>query len=337
MTFEQLTERCKDRYFDQIVVVVKDLSKQMAAMQRIKKVMAGDVRVCNEVTDPGLATKDGVIAYTEKRATYFYKNIQVCMVEPVAGDTLYQKFLDRFGEGICCVRERVSKDMFDYMKGKFVENNLDAAQTMKSETCEAAWVDLMEDMGIVFGIITEDSAALTPYYTIDETINQVNISTPSAQGTIEKLAKYFEIGPFEMGRQCNSTAHSYGFKQDGVVKPAEFEFYLVMNVTGNIEWEVIQPVKGPLCYTDFLNRRPIGGFHHLLQEIAVDAWEETIKHYEDQGALTNCKGSIGPIDWIYMDTEDELHYYSEMRRANGVMEQLPDGYLMYFWPEPNAK
>ncbi len=336
MNYQQLVERCKDRYFDQIVVVVNDLSKQMASMQRIKKVIPGDIRVCSETTDPGLKTKDGEIAYTEKRATYFYKNIQVCMVQPVDGDTLYQKFLDRFGEGICCVRERVSKEKFDYMMGTFVANGLNVAQTMDSETCQAAWVDLSDEMGIMFGIITEDSAALTPYYTIDETINQVNITTPNAQGTIEKLVKYLEIGPFEMGRQCNATAHSYGFLQNGEVKPAEFEFHLVMNVTGNIEWEIIMPVKGPLCYFDFLKRRPIGGFHHLLQEIEVEKWQETIKHYEDQGAHTNCKGSIGPIDWIYMDTESELHYYSEMR-SNAVMDKLPDGYLMYFYPNPDEE
>ena len=124
MTFEQLTERCKNRYFDQIVVVVKDVAAQMAAMQRIEGVLPGDIRVCDDTTDPGLKTEDGVIAYSEKKATYFYQNTQICALQPVEGETIYKKYLDRFGEGLCCVRERVSNEMFDYMMDHFAQKNL---------------------------------------------------------------------------------------------------------------------------------------------------------------------------------------------------------------------
>lgn len=47
----------------------------------------------------------------------------------------------------------------------------------------------------------------------------------------------------------------------------------------------------------------------------------------------NCKGSIGPVDWCYMDTVKELGYFKEMR-TDAVMDQLPEGYFQFWYPEP---
>ena len=51
------------------------------------------------------------------------------------------------------------------------------------------------------------------------------------------------------------------------------------------------------------------------------------------GIAMNCKGSIGPVDWCYMDTVKELGYFKEMR-TDAVMDQLPDGYFQFWYPEP---
>lgn len=327
MMDQELLQRCRNRNFDQIVVVVKDLFQEMAAMQKIKKVVPGDIRLCTGelCTGPGAA-----LAYTEKRATYFYENINLCIVQPVSGETLYKKYLDRFGEGICCVRERVSRELFDRAMEKFRENHLNIAQFKNTDENTSAWIDLSDELGILFEIITEDSEKQNPLHTISEKIAQINITTPNVRQTIEKLVAYLEIGPWEVGRQCNATAHDCGFLVDGVVKDAEFDFLLAILVCGNIEWEVIEPVKGPLVYYDFLKRRG-PGYHHVLQEIPQARWQQVIAQYEENDAPLACKGSLGPIDWCYMDTEDALHFYSELR-SDAVMDRLPDGYVQYFYP-----
>ena len=86
-----------------------------------------------------------------------------------------------------------------------------------------------------------------------------------------------------------------------------------------------------LVYNDFLERRGIG-FHHILKEIPQAQWEEKKADYAKKGVNMTSKGSIGPIDWCYMDTEKEFGFYTELR-TDAVMTQLPEGYLAYFYPE----
>lgn len=334
MNFKELQERCKNRNFDQIVVVVKDIFQELADMQRIKNVTPGNLRVCTHKTDPGLQNADGSLEYSERRATFFYENTEICIVQPMEGETVYKKYLDRFGECICCVRERIAPEAFDSMVESFRRKQLKVAQWITSDKGKSAWLDLTEELGILFEIISDDSEKIVPSHVIHERIAQINITTPDVQKTIEMLSDYLEIGPWEVGRQCNATVHDYGFRVDGKLEAADFEFLLAILPCGNIEWEVIEPVKGPLVYYDFLNRRGIG-YHHVLQEIPQAQWTSVQEQYEKNGAGLACKGSLGPVDWCYMNTEDNLHFYTELRN-DAVMTRLPDGYFAYFYPEPEA-
>ncbi len=334
MTYQELKDRCQNRNFDRIIVVVSDIFEELAQMQRIREVIPGDIRICTEQTHPGLSNAEGAFAYTQRQAVFYYQNTELCIVEPVAGETLYKKYLDRFGPGICCVRERVSDEMFRYMESHFEERGCPIAQRMEDKDRTALWVDLMDELGILFELMTENSKCPEPKYVIPKRIEQINITTPDVKATIMALADYLEIGPWEVGHQKNSTTHDTGFLIDGELKDMEFDFLLAIIPCGNIEWEVIEPLKGHLVYNDFLDRHGIG-YHHVLQEILQDQWNEEIERLERLGIHANCKGSLGPIDWIYMDTEKELKFYSELR-SDAVMDQLPKGYLAYFYPEPEA-
>ena len=333
MTYQELKERCKNRVFDRIEVVVKDIFQTMVAVQHIMNVVPGDIRICTNETNPGLETDAGEIAYMQRQASFFYENTELCLIQPVEGETVYKKYLDRFGESICCVRERVSTEQFEKMSKKFVDNKRKTAQRMESETCRAAWLDLTDELGILYQMITEDSEKTVPSYVIPKRIAQINITTPDVRKTIETIADVLEIGPWEVGRQNNRTVHDSGFRVDGKLQDVEFDFLLAILPCGNLEWEAIEPVKGPLVYNDFLKRRGIG-YHHILQEVPQAEWEEVQKAYGAKGIEMACKGSVGPIDWCYMDTEEQLHFYSELR-TDAVMDRLPDGYLQYFYPEEN--
>lgn len=331
MTQAELRERCKNRNFDQIVVVVNDVFQELANMQRIQKAVPGDIRFCTEHTDPGLTTAAGSISYSERRASCFYANTEICIVQPVEGETVYRQFLNRFGEGICCVRERVPAADYRGMEERFRAKGLNIAQRMESEKCHAFWLDLTEQLGILYEVISDDSDTAKPLFRMDERIAQINITTPNVRKTIETAADLLEIGPWEVGRQSNAVVDRPGFRVDGELKDAQFSFLLAILVCGNIEWEAIQPEKGPLVYYDFLKRRGIG-FHHVLQEIPEEKWSHRLSEYEDAGVQMSCKGTLGPVDWCYMDTEKDLHFFMELR-TDAKMEKLPDGYLQYFYPD----
>lgn len=331
MTFQELQTRCKNRVFDCITVVVDDIFQELAQMQRIRGIVPGDLRICTQETDPGLKNDAGTLVYKEKRASFFYENIELMIVEPVEGDTIYKKYLEQYGPSICCVRERVTEDMFVQMEERFRSKGIDIAQKMESDSCTALWADLTKEIGILFELVTENSEKPYPFHTIPEKLVQINITTPDVRETIEKITDILEIGPWEVGRQCNQTATKTGFRVNGKLEDIDFDFLLAILPCGNLEWEVIEPVKGQLCYNEFLERRG-AGYHHILQEIPQADWTAVQEKFFAKGIEMASKGSIGPIDWCYMDTEKELKFYTELR-SDAVMTKLPEGYVQYFYPE----
>ena len=335
MTFQELKKRCENRNFDQIVVLVKDIFAEMAEMRRIMGAAPGDVRVCTDKTDAGLVNAAGPIAYTERRATFFYENTAMCIVQPVEGDTLYQKYMDKYGEGICCVRERIPAADYAAMVESYTKKGYAPVQTMENDTCKKAWFDFSAEFGGLFEIISDDSAKIVPSYVNPDKIQQINVTTPDVEKTIEIIADLLEIGPWELGKQNKKTVRNHAFRNNGVLDPeVDFEFVVAILPCGNIEWEAIQPLKGPLVYNDYIERHGVG-YHHILVEVPVAEWQNTFTTFANNNIGLACKGSVGPVDWCYMDTEKELKFYTEMR-TDAPMTKLPDGYFMKFYPAEEA-
>lgn len=331
MNFRELQERCKNRNFDQIIVVTKDIFKTLANMQKIEHVTPGYIGMQTDKTHPGLKVDGQTVNYCQRVAVVFYQNTSLCFVEPVEGRTLYKQYLEKFGEGICCVRERIPAPRWEGVLKHFKEKGRSLAQTCYSDTCSAAWLDLTEDLGILFEVINDASTEEKPDHAVPARICQINITTPDVKKTIAAVTELLEIGPWEVGCQSDSCVTDYGFRVDGELKAADFAFMLAILVCGNIEWEVIAPVKGPLVYNEFLASHGTG-FHHILQEYPAQKWEGTLRDYADNGIALNCKGKLGPVEWCYMDTSRELGFFKEMR-TDAVMSKLPDGYFQYYYPE----
>lgn len=330
MEYKELVERCKDRNFDEIVVVTRDIFQELANLQRIEHVTPGEISIRTEKTLP-IQVGGEEIAYTERSATVFYKNISLRLVQPVEGNTVYRQYLDRFGEGICCIRERIQEDQWQGTLERFRAKGMEAAQTVETDQCRAVWIDLMDTLGILFEVIRQDSDCILPLHVVSARLSQINITTPDVKGTIAAITDLLEIGPWEVGCQSNSCVTDFGFRVNGRLEEPEFAFLLAILVCGNIEWEVIQPVKGPLVYNEFLSQHGIG-FHHILQEYPAWQWQSVMEEYESNGIEVNCKGKLGPVEWCYMDTSKELGFFKEMR-TDAVMDRLPEGYLQYFYPE----
>ncbi len=329
MTGAELTERCKSRNFDCITVVTRDIFGRMANMQKVQKDIPGMISICTQECAPLTDRCGACIEYSQKQAVYYYANTSMCFVEPLEGDTVYKQFLDRYGEGLCCIRERILPDEMERLEKHFADKGYMPVQRMEMDGLKAFWIDLTKELGIIFEVISKE-ADEQPAVSSDVRIAQINISTPNVQKTIEFITEMLEIGPWEVGKQCNAVAHDTAFTVDGVLKDQQFAFLLAILVCGNIEWEVIEPVEGQLIYSDFIEKRGIG-FHHILQEIPSDKWTGRLETYAQDGIALNCKGGLGPVSWCYMDTEKELGFYIELRN-DAVMDKLPEGYLQYFYP-----
>ena len=200
MNFKELQERAKGRNFDQITVVSRDIFQELANLSLVFPVAPGKVRTETEQNHPGLTVGKQEITYTQMCTTIYYQNTSLQVVQPVEGDTIYQRYLDRFGEGICCVRERIPGQMWDTTLAKLESKGINIAQRMESPVCKAAWVDLTDTLGILFEIITGESETPDPNYVVPMRIAQINITTPDVRKTIETITDLLEIGPWFSGR-----------------------------------------------------------------------------------------------------------------------------------------
>ena len=331
MTKENLVKYCENREFDRITVVVRDIFREIANLQTVFEILPDDVRIRTEKTDPGLRLPYGGTEYTEKSVSYYFANTELHIVQPVKGVTLYQKYLDRFGEGICCVREHMEEAGFCELDKELTEKGISIPQRCEGAEGKAFWADLSDELGILYEACTGTATPVAPERRRKERIAQVNITTADVQKTMEKVTDLLHIGPWEVGRQCNKVVDNPAFRVNGELKDVEFSFLLAILPCGNLEWEIIQPEKGPLVYNRFLEHRGTG-FHHVLQEVQQKKWEEELQRFENNGIQLACRGTLGVVDWCYMDTEKELGFYLELR-TDAKMEKLPDGYVQYFYPE----
>ena len=333
MNYTELQERCADRNFDQITIVTRDIFKEITNLCSILNVRPDNFQIISNLSHAGLVRNNTELAYEQKQVSFFFENTEICVVEPVFGDTIYQEYLNEYGECICSVRERIDADKFEFMLNSFSRKGIPVIQRIDNADTHAAWLDLRKELGILFEIISDDSPVISDPVINPIRIAQINVTTPDLKQTIETITRLLEIGPWEVGSQNPSTVIDPGFLVDHQLTDPDFEFLVGILVCGNIEWEAIQPVRGPLVYNDFLARRGIG-YHHILLEIPDSEWENTLDNYAAKNIELASKGQVGPVRWCYMDTEKELHFYMELR-TDAVMDQLPEGYLQYMYPENN--
>ncbi len=64
-------------------------------------------------------------------------------------------------------------------------------------------------------------------------------------------------------------------------KPVEepFEFRIAITHVGDMEIELIQPVRGPMIYEEYLQRRG-AGLHHIKEKIADERMADVVADYD---------------------------------------------------------
>ena len=327
MTYTELQARCKDRVYDQIVLVTDDIFTQVANLVKIYRLEPSDMSVVS-----GKASVHGVeTAYTEYRVSGFLGDMELRVVQPVSGETIYKKYLDRFGTGLCNLRERIPAGEYAAMAKKYDDRGIKVGQ----EEGDCRILDLMDEMGILYTIISDDEPGdvKRPAVPNDRKILQINITCADVEKLSHQLEDLLEIGPYEIGHINNQTVGDLGILVDGKLGTPDFEYLLGMNCCGNLEIESIGNFRGPTCFADFAAKRPAGGYNHLKEcaPIATGKWQEELQHYESLGLKQCIKGKIGPCGWCFFDTMDDLGFLVEL--GDGApMTKLPDGYDAYFIP-----
>ena len=139
-------------------------------------------------------------------------------------------------------------------------------------------------------------------------IKQICVLVDDVQKAMKEYWEKFGIGPWDIRHFTPDTVRDLYVRGEAVTEG--FDFICAVKWAGDMEIEIIQPVKGPNIYWEFLEKQG-PGFHHIKdifsdEEIAEEC--DRLKAYDVE---------IMQTGWI----DGDSHYYmSTQKFLNMIME-----------------
>lgn len=138
-------------------------------------------------------------------------------------------------------------------------------------------------------------------------ISQIGIVTRNIDNAVKKYWETLGIGPWKIHRYEPPDLRDT--KLRGV--PTEYSMKIALAKVGGIELELIEPLKGPNIYEEFLKRG--GGFHHIAKYQKDDVKGE-LDAFEAMGIKVLMSGKCKGVEFYYLDTEPILGIIYELVR-----------------------
>ncbi len=305
---------CFPRRIDEIVILSDHLSQTLHSFRTLFRL--------EQWQESALTDSSGAVLC--RQAVHVMRDRKALRVmQPVAGDTIYSRFLTRFGPGLFGVRERVPDEVWEAFCAHLSGHGI----TLTPGQDGAVWADFTHLLGGFYGLIPQ-SAPIHPL-TEDLNLRQFCIVTDHVERIAEILKEYLLLGPTEIGHSNSRTVTGAVNSQYPGGLP-DFEFLTGMLFYDNMEFEIVEPKYGPLAYFDFLKRHGTG-FHHIKVEVPEGQWDSALAYYDSLGIQEALRGKIGTCGFSNLLTEDLLGFVYEL--SDGApMEALPQGYDPYFHP-----
>ncbi len=126
------------------------------------------------------------------------------------------------------------------------------------------------------------------------------IVTDDHQKTMEGLTR-LGIGPWAVYTFSPETVTDQTYKG----KACEFALTVCFAKSGNMVWELMQPLWGPSIFQDFLDEHGTG-FHHVAYDCNDQPWEARIAEFENRGYKMVQSGKWqGQNAFAFFDTQDD--------------------------------
>jgi hypothetical protein len=160
-------------------------------------------------------------------------------------------------------------------------------------------------------------------------IQQIAWLTRDLEKSMQAWIDTLRIGPWRVFRFTNETVK--GLRVGGKLVEEPFEFRIAITHVGDMEIELIQPVRGPMIYQEYLDRRG-EGLHHIKEKIADETLPGVVADYEARGVAVTQTGQFVRDFHFYLDTEPRLDFVFEL--GNCPYQELPPDLVSVYPPEP---
>jgi Glyoxalase/Bleomycin resistance protein/Dioxygenase superfamily len=159
-------------------------------------------------------------------------------------------------------------------------------------------------------------------------IQQIAFLTRDLEKSMQAWIDVLRIGPWRVFRFTEKTVKNLRVHGRPVEEP--FEFRIGITYVGDTEIELIQPVRGPMIYEEYLQRRG-EGLHHIKEKIPDDQLTKTVENYRASGVDVTQTGQFVADFHFYLDTEPKLQFIYEL--GNCPYQDLPPDMVSIYPPE----
>lgn len=162
-------------------------------------------------------------------------------------------------------------------------------------------------------------------------IQQIAWLTRDLEKSMQAWIDTLRIGPWRVFRFTEKTVKN--LKVDGKLVEGPFEFRIAITHVGAMEIELIQPVRGPMIYEDYI-RRHGEGLHHIKEKIPDNRIAEVVQDYAARDVKVTQTGQFVADFHFYLDTEPKLDFVYEL--GNCPDQGLPSDLVSIYPPEESA-
>lgn len=258
-------------------------------------------------------------------------DIEYELIKPYEGPNIYWDHLEKFGPGLHHFKIVLpdNDELAEYI-ASIEEKGMKVTQTGWLDHDVHYYVDSYDKLGMVleFGnggdiratedIYPADPAVTRPVKHV-QNIKQIALVVDDVEKYMKNWAYYMDVDNWDVRHFTNKSTSK--FEINGKTVEEEFDFICAVTWAGGIELELIQPVKGPNIYWDFLEKHG-PGLHHLKDVCSDEEIAEVVKRLEPDGIHVTQHGWIDGDLHYYLNTEDMLSMVLEM--GNGGEIGAPD-------------
>lgn len=317
----------------QICVLVKDIYESMQNYWDLLQIGPWDVRHFNsencsyfEVDGKQLTEGFDFIA-----AVTSVGDIEFELVQPIEGPNVYWDVLNN--KGPCLHHFKVVLSDTDELKEYLNELNhkgIVVTQTGYLDKDFHAYLGTEDMLGFIIemgnaGAISP-AAEVFPQIAIGVkktkrslNIRQIGILVDDIEKYLKNFVSIFDMKPWNIYKFSPEYVSYFEVGEKQLTEG--YEFITCCFKFGNMEVELMQPVKGPNVYWDMLNKSGVG-IHHVKDVMTNEELKHAVEDYKKSGINVLQCGHLDE-DWhYYLDTKEKLSFTLELGNGGNIKDPV---------------
>ena len=256
--------------------------------------------------------------------------LQLELIQPLYGPSTHLSFLQEQGEGVHHVSFGAIENHDQIVSGLVAKGIGIEMQGLVGNVPTFTYMATQKTLGTIFEFVnpltSRPSGALRPWGTYNnpdsgainikgKEIKQLGIVVRDAEETARNYWEILGVGPwilldFKPPHLTDSTLHGITLHEYVNLHTKAAIAHL-----GDLQIELLQPVKGPSTYMEFLKTRG-QGIHHL-SFAQIEDHDEMISGFNRMGIETESTGLLGgAITFTYLATQKDLGTIFEALKIN---------------------